>query len=80
MKGHEPDRASGLLLTPMMAGVLVTSIGSGSLISQLGRYKLFPIIGTALMTVAMDLLSGLDVETPTWRRRGYMLCSGSGSG
>ena len=64
----------------MMAGVLVTSIGSGQLISRLGRYKPFPIVGTALMTVAMYLLSGLSVEMPIWQTALYMLCSGSGSG
>ena len=71
---------SGLLLTPMMAGVLVTSIGSGQLISRLGRYKPFPIAGTALMTVAMYLLSGLSVSMPIWQTALYMLVLGFGLG
>ena len=61
VKGYSPT-GSGLLLTPLMAGVLVTSIGSGQLISRLGRYKPFPIAGTALMTLAMFLLSGISVS------------------
>ena len=46
-----------------MAGLLLTSITSGILISRWGRYKVFPILGTALMTVGMYLLSMLGVAT-----------------
>src|SRR5579875_2682804 len=49
-RGHSPTE-SGLLITPMMAGVLVTSILSGNLITRFGRYRPFPIVGTAIMTV-----------------------------
>jgi EmrB/QacA subfamily drug resistance transporter len=55
--------ASGLLLVPMMAGVLVSSIGSGRLVVRLGRYRIFPIIGTSLMTFGMFLLTHLQVDT-----------------
>jgi EmrB/QacA subfamily drug resistance transporter len=79
VKGHGPTEA-GLLLTPMMAGVLVTSIASGQLISRLGRYKPFPVAGTALMTVAMLLLSTLDVSLPTWQAELYVLVLGLGLG
>ena len=64
----------------MMAGVLVTSIGSGQLISRLGRYRPFPITGTALMTVAMFLLSGISVTMPVWQTAIYMLVLGFGLG
>ncbi len=57
---------SGLQLTPLMAGVLVASIGTGRLITRLGRYRIFPIVGTAVMVVAMLLLSRLGVGTPLW--------------
>ncbi len=79
VKGHSPT-ASGLLLTPMMAGLLVTSIGSGQLISRFGRYKPFPIVGTAIMTVAIYLLSGLAVDTPTRETALYMVILGLGLG
>jgi EmrB/QacA subfamily drug resistance transporter len=61
-KGASPTR-SGLQLTPLMAGVLITSIVSGQLISRLGRYRVFPIVGTALMAVSMFLLSRIGAET-----------------
>jgi MFS family permease len=79
VKGHSPT-ASGLQLTPMMAGVLVSSIVSGQLISRFGRYKPFPIAGTALMSVAVALLSQLSVDTPTWHAAVFMLLLGLGLG
>jgi EmrB/QacA subfamily drug resistance transporter len=54
---------SGVYLLPMVLGMLVTSVGSGQLISRFGRYKIFPIVGTALMVVALLLLSRLSETT-----------------
>jgi EmrB/QacA subfamily drug resistance transporter len=64
-KGSSPTK-SGLQLTPLMAGVLITSIVSGQVISRVGRYRMFPIVGTALMAVSMFLLSQIDAGTATW--------------
>ena len=79
VKGHSPS-SSGLLLTPMMVGLLVTSVGSGQLITRFGRYRPFPIAGTALMTLAMFLLSGIGVTMPVWLTAVYMLVLGFGLG
>jgi EmrB/QacA subfamily drug resistance transporter len=79
VKGRSPT-ASGLLMTPMMAGVLLTSISSGQLISRWGRYRPFPIAGTAIMTLALLLLSRLAVETSLWRASLTMLVLGMGLG
>jgi EmrB/QacA subfamily drug resistance transporter len=79
VKGHSPS-SSGLLLTPMMAGLLVTSIGSGQLITRFGRYRPFPIAGTALMTLAMFLLTGIGVSQPIWQTAAYMVILGFGLG
>ncbi|MBV9194136.1 MAG: MFS transporter [Solirubrobacterales bacterium] len=79
VKGRSPT-ASGLLLTPMMGGLLVTSIVSGNLISKFGRYRRFPIAGTAVMTVALYLLSHLGVTTSTAVAGLYMLILGLGLG
>ena len=49
----------------MVIGLLITSVTSGQLISRRGRYKVFPIIGTGLLTVALFLLSRLNEHTPT---------------
>jgi MFS family permease len=61
--------ASGLKLLPLMGGLLVASIGGGRMISKLGRYRAFPIVGTALVSVGMFLLSRVGVTT------GYLLLS-----
>ncbi|HEU5422573.1 MAG TPA: MDR family MFS transporter, partial [Nitrolancea sp.] len=68
VQGASPTR-SGLEMLPLMAGVLVTSVASGFLISRWGRYKIFPIIGTAVTTVGLLLLArlGADSSRPaTW--------------
>jgi MFS family permease len=64
----------------MMAGVLVSSITSGNLISKTGRYRVFPIIGTAVAALGMILLSRLAVSTPIWVAVLYMLVLGLGLG
>jgi EmrB/QacA subfamily drug resistance transporter len=67
---------SGVYLLPMVLGLLITSIGSGQLIARTGRYKVFPIVGTALMAVALYLLSTLDETTPTWVMNVYFFLLG----
>ena len=52
----------------MMLGVLITSIGSGQAITRIGRYKAFPVVGTAVMSLGLFLLSHLGVGTSTARR------------
>ncbi len=79
VKGHSPTE-SGLLMTPMMVGLLVTGIASGLLISRYGRYRPFPIVGTALATAGLYLLSRLGVSTPTREAALYLLILGLGLG
>ncbi len=79
VKGADPASA-GLQITPMMAGMLVSSIVSGQIISWMGRYKIFPIVGTAVMAVGLMLLSTLSPHTPTVLASGYMLVLGLGLG
>jgi EmrB/QacA subfamily drug resistance transporter len=78
-KGSTPSQA-GLQILPMMAGVLSTSIISGRVISKLGKYRFFPIAGTALVAVAMLLLSTLQLDTPLHTMYLYMLLLGLGLG
>ena len=79
VKGESPT-ASGLELVPMMAGLLVSSIVSGQLISRTGRYRPFPIVGTAIASVALLLLGTLEVDTPLWTMSLYMALLGIGLG
>jgi EmrB/QacA subfamily drug resistance transporter len=79
VRGLDPTSA-GLHLTPMMLGVFVSSITSGQIISRVGRYRMFPICGTALMTIALFAMSRLQVETPAIAASTYMLVLGLGLG
>ena len=79
VKGVGPTQ-SGLEMLPMMGGMLVTSIVSGQLISRTGRYKLFPLLGTAVMSLGLFLLSRLTVESSTWMASLDMLLLGLGLG
>ncbi|MFF2191086.1 MFS transporter [Streptomyces sp. NPDC058155] len=54
---------SGLLMLPMMGGIVVASVVSGQLISRTGRYRIYPILGSAVSAVGMWLLSRLETDT-----------------
>ncbi|MFF0288201.1 MFS transporter [Streptomyces sp. NPDC005262] len=55
---------SGLLMLPMMGGIVAASVVSGQLISRTGRYRMYPILGSAISVVGMWLLSRLETDTP----------------
>ncbi len=79
VNGASPT-SSGLRLLPLVVGLLLTSILSGQLISRLGRYKVFPIAGTALMTLGVFLLSRMNEQTSVLVESLYMLVLGLGLG
>jgi EmrB/QacA subfamily drug resistance transporter len=64
VRGASPTE-SGLQLIPVMAGVLIASIASGQVISRTGRYKVWPVVGTAVACAGMFALSTLDEGTST---------------
>ncbi|MFE5299397.1 MFS transporter [Streptomyces sp. NPDC056632] len=55
---------SGLLMLPLMGGIVAASVVSGQLISRTGHYKVFPLVGGAVSTLGMWLLSHMDADTP----------------
>ncbi len=71
---------SGVYLLPMVLGLLLTSVTSGQLISKFGRYKVYPIVGTAAMTVALYLLSTLTETTTSVVMDVYFAVLGFGLG
>ena len=79
VQGESPT-VSGLVLTPMMLGVTVTSIVAGQVTTRTGRYKVFPILGGAIMAVGMFLLSGLDIGTTRLESALYYVVLGLGMG
>ena len=79
VRGVSPT-TSGLMLLPIMAGLFTASIGSGQIIARVGRYKIFPILGTGLMTIGMGLFSTLTVHTSFLLTSTFMLITGFGLG
>jgi EmrB/QacA subfamily drug resistance transporter len=79
VKGVTPT-GSGMQMVPMMGGMLVTSIMSGQLISRTGRYKVFPLLGTAVMTAGLFLLSRLTPSSSNALAAMLMLILGVGLG
>jgi EmrB/QacA subfamily drug resistance transporter len=79
VRGVSPT-ISGVYLLPMVLGLLLTSVTSGQLISRLGRYKVYPIVGTAAITVALYLLSRLTETTPSIVMDAYFFLLGFGLG
>jgi EmrB/QacA subfamily drug resistance transporter len=66
VKGMSPTEA-GLFLLPLTFGIMAGSIFSGQVIARTGRYKRFPVVGAALLVVAMGLLSTIGVDTALWQ-------------
>ena len=54
---------SGLELLPVIGGMLITFILSGQLVSRTGRYKIFPIIGSAVLGIGLLFLTHLGPTT-----------------
>jgi EmrB/QacA subfamily drug resistance transporter len=71
---------SGLLLLPMLGAMLVTSMVAGRVTTNSGRYKVFPIVGGALMIVGLYLLSTMDTDTTRLTSGIYMAVVGAGMG
>ncbi|WP_445160276.1 MDR family MFS transporter [Mycobacterium sp. Dal123C01] len=71
---------SGLRTLPMVVGMLITSTGSGTLVGRTGRYKIFPVVGTALMATAFVLMSRMDPSTSALVQSIYLVVLGAGIG
>ena len=71
---------SGLRTLPMVLGLLITSMGSGALVGRTGRYKIFPVVGTAVMALGFILVSRMGAQTPVWRQSVDLLILGAGIG
>jgi len=79
VQGASPT-VSGLMLTPMMVGVTITSIVAGQVTTRTGRYKIFPILGGAIMGLGMYLLTGLSVDTTRTTSEIHYVVLGLGMG
>ena len=79
VKGASPTEA-GLLLLPMVFGIMGASVIAGQITSRTGRYKIFPVIGSALLVVGLLLMHTIGADTALWHTDLYMLIFGAGLG
>lgn len=79
VQGYTPTE-SGLLMLPLMVGIMSGSVLSGQLTSRTGRYKIFPVVGTALMSTGMLLFAQVEWDTPIWKSMLFMAVIGLGLG
>jgi EmrB/QacA subfamily drug resistance transporter len=71
---------SGFLMLPMILGLMISSITSGQIISRTGRYRVFPIIGTALMSAGFFWFTFASADKPVIFMMVGMLLIGLGLG
>ena len=77
--GASPTQA-GLMMLPMVVGMMSAGIATGQVTSRTGKIRIFPIIGSAMATVALLLLSRVSADTSlVWVMAG-MLMLGLGLG
>jgi EmrB/QacA subfamily drug resistance transporter len=79
VKGNSATEA-GLKLIPLMLGIVSMSIFSGKRISATGKYKIFPILGTGIMTFGLILMSTLNEDTSFTILSIYAVLVGAGLG
>jgi EmrB/QacA subfamily drug resistance transporter len=79
VKGASPTEA-GLLTLPMVVGIMSSSAISGLYTSRTGRYRIFPIMGSALLIVGYLLLSRVGADTSLVYTDLGMLIVGAGLG
>jgi EmrB/QacA subfamily drug resistance transporter len=72
--------SSGLLLLPLMIPTVLVSLIAGRMMSRTGRYKIFPVLGGAFLTVGMALLATMGTGTSRTITSLYMVLAGTGIG
>ena len=71
---------SGIRTLPMVIGLLIASIYSGNVVSRTGTYRIFPIVGCAVMGLGLFLLSLMGTGTSARLESLYMFVLGVGIG
>jgi EmrB/QacA subfamily drug resistance transporter len=77
--GASPTEA-GYLMIPMVMGLMVSSIVSGRITSKTGKYKIFMVLGTAMMGLSYVYLSTLVYTWQVWQISIGMVVMGLGLG
>src|SRR5690606_20557863 len=79
VQGFSPTEA-GLLSLPMMVGMMSSTLIVGRITQKTGRYKIFPIIGTMVISLGSLLFAQLEWNSPTWHALVLIAVIGAGLG
>jgi predicted MFS family arabinose efflux permease len=71
---------SGLLMLPLLAASAISTIASGQIMAKTGRYKVFPILGLAAMSVGLLLFATLGATGSRMAAALFMVVFGIGFG
>jgi EmrB/QacA subfamily drug resistance transporter len=72
---------AGLQMIPLVAGIMTGAMSSGIAISKTGKYKIFPLVGVALMVIALLSMSFVvGADTSVWTLVPFMVLLGLGLG
>ena len=71
---------AGYLMIPMVMGLMISSIMSGQITGKTGKYKIFMVLGTALMSISFLYLSTLVYTWEIWQISIGMVIMGLGLG
>jgi len=71
---------SGLFLVPFMFTIALTTLIAGRRVEHTGRYRVWPIVGSAVALVGVGLLASLTVGTPVVVAAGFGAVLGVGIG
>ncbi|MFZ2165308.1 MAG: MDR family MFS transporter [Propionibacteriaceae bacterium] len=72
--------SSGFMMLPMILGNMIAAVVSGQLMTRLGKIRIFPLIGTALMTLSLVGFVFVGADTPLWIVMVLMFFFGLGLG
>ena len=72
--------SAGLKLIPLMLGILTFTVTSGRMITKTGKYKVYPVVGTVIMSLGIFLMSTAKVDTPYWQIAIFAVVIGGGLG
>jgi EmrB/QacA subfamily drug resistance transporter len=79
VNGATPTEA-GWLMIPMIVGLMASSIISGQIIARTGKYRIFPILGSAMLAGSFFFLTFSTYDKPVIFTMVGMLLAGLGLG
>jgi EmrB/QacA subfamily drug resistance transporter len=72
--------SSGLLVLPLLGAAALSTMASGAIMARTGRYKVFPIVGLAAMSLGLLLFSTLGAGSSRLTAALFMVVFGLGFG